>query len=98
MAALTFRSSLLWTHAGVAYCDVQQLDCVQDTTPWSKDLAVQVVSYKSEKRKPERHVSSILLHHTTVMFVWAFVAVGGIAEQKQCLWHMHRQAGKEMTL
>ncbi len=63
-----YRSSLLWTHAGAAYCDLRQRSRVKHITPWCKDLAVQVVSNKSEERKPERHVASVLLQHRTFVF------------------------------
>ncbi len=56
----------------------------RDIIPWSKDLAMQVVSNKSEEWKPERHVASILLHHTTVMF--GFVTGCG------CCWQATTEA------
>ncbi len=78
-AALICQSSLLWTHADAVRCDVQQQSRVKEITPWSKDLAVQVVSNKSEEWKPERHVASVLLQHTTVMID----CVDGCG----CCWH-----------
>lgn len=83
-AALIHQTSFLWTHADAVKCDVHQQSRVKEITPWGKDLAVQVVSNKSEERKPERHVASILLHHTTVMFD----CVDGCG----CCWHGRAEA------
>ena len=83
-AALICQSSLLWTHADAVRCDVQQQSHVKEIAPWSKDLAVQVVSNKSEERKPERHVASILLQHTNAML--EVMCVCG------CCWHGRTEA------